>query len=35
MPEHVFFRDRFGVGQKALFCVLKAVALHEPDTGYV
>jgi TBC1 domain family member 10 len=29
LPEHIFFKDRFGVGQKALFCVLKALALHE------
>jgi Rab-GTPase-TBC domain len=29
LPEHIFFKDRFGIGQKALFCVLKALALHE------
>ncbi len=35
MPEHIFFKDRFGTGQKALFCVLKALALHEQETSYV
>lgn len=35
LPQHIFFKDRFGVGQKALFCVLKALALHEQETGYV
>ena len=35
LPQHVFFKDRFGIGQKALFCVLKTLALHEKDTGYV
>jgi hypothetical protein len=34
-PKHVFFKDKFGLGQKALFCVLKALSLAEPDTGYV
>ncbi|CDW71133.1 tbc protein [Stylonychia lemnae] len=34
-PQHVFFKDKFGVGQKALFCVLKALSISEPETGYV
>lgn len=35
MPNHCYFKDRFGVGQKSLFCVLKAVSLLEKDSGYV
>jgi hypothetical protein len=35
MPNHTYFKDKFGVGQKALFCVLKAVSLLEKETGYV
>jgi Rab-GTPase-TBC domain len=35
MPEHIYFKDRYGDGQKALFCVLKCLALHEKDTSYV
>lgn len=31
----MFFKDKFGVGQKSLFCVLKVLALAEPDIGYV
>lgn len=34
-PSHVFFRDKFGLGQKALFFVLKAIAIEEPRSGYV
>lgn len=34
-PKHIFFRERFGVGQKALFCVLKALSIAEPETSYV
>ena len=34
-PHHIYFKDRYGEGQKALFCVLKALALHESETSYV
>lgn len=35
MPNHVYFKEKFGVGQRALFCVLKGVSLVEKETGYV
>ena len=35
MPNHCYFKDKFGVGQKSLFCVLKAVSLLENEAGYV
>lgn len=36
MPEHTYFKEKFGVGQKSLFCVLKAVSLYfEKESGYV
>ena len=35
MPNHCYFKDKFGVGQKSLFCVLKAVSLLEKESGYV
>ncbi len=31
----MYFKEKFGVGQRALFCVLKALALHETETNYV
>lgn len=34
-PQHIFFKDRFGVGQKSLFCVLKALAVQDDKCGYV
>eukprot|EP00347_Sterkiella_histriomuscorum_P014769 403359599 len=33
--DHTFFKDRFGKGQKTLFCVLKALSLHDPEIGYM
>ncbi|CDW90532.1 plant adhesion molecule 1 [Stylonychia lemnae] len=33
--DHVFFRDEFGQGQKTLFCVLKALSIHDQEIGYV
>ena len=32
--SHVFFKDKFGRGQKALFLVLKALALSDSEVGY-
>ena len=34
-PRHVFFKERFGVGQKSLFNVLKAISIQVNDAGYV
>lgn len=33
--EHVYFKDKFGQGQKALFSVLKAMAMHDREVGYM
>lgn len=33
MPNHIMFKDD-GVGQQALFRVLKAYSLHDPELGY-
>lgn len=33
--SHVMFRDRYKGGQRLLFRVLHAIALHYPETGYV
>ena len=35
MPDHSYFKEKFGIGQKSLFCLLKAVALLETETDYV
>jgi predicted phosphohydrolase len=35
MPEHEMFAEQDGPGQRALFGVLKCVALTFPDAGYV
>jgi hypothetical protein len=35
LPDHTFFSDSEGAGQKALFGVLKCVALLNPANGYV
>jgi hypothetical protein len=35
LPEHKFFSEDCGPGQKALFAVLKCLAHMNPDTGYV
>lgn len=35
-PKHIYFRDRFGQGQKSLYNVLKAFSSHyHNETGYV
>ena len=34
-PHHVFFKDRFGKGQKTLFKVLVAISAYFKETGYV
>jgi hypothetical protein len=35
LPKHVFFQEDFGAGQKALFAVLKCLAMQYEDCGYV
>ena len=35
LPHHVYFAESGGTGQKALFAVLKCLALYSPETGYV
>ena len=35
MPNHVYFAEALGSGQKALFAVLKCLALSFPEVGYV
>lgn len=35
LPKHVYFQEDFGVGQKALFAVLKCLAIQYADCGYV
>lgn len=32
--SHVYFKDKFGKGQKALFLVLKALAIYDLEVGY-
>jgi len=34
-PKHIFFKDKFGAGQKTLYNVCKAVANCQEETGYV
>ena len=34
-PTHVFFRQRHGPGQRALFNVLKAYSVYDRKIGYV
>eukprot|EP00011_Vannellida_sp_DIVA3-517-6-12_P005786 CAMPEP_0114628378 /NCGR_PEP_ID=MMETSP0168-20121206/12790_1 /TAXON_ID=95228 ORGANISM="Vannella sp., Strain DIVA3 517/6/12" /NCGR_SAMPLE_ID=MMETSP0168 /ASSEMBLY_ACC=CAM_ASM_000044 /LENGTH=462 /DNA_ID=CAMNT_0001839759 /DNA_START=174 /DNA_END=1562 /DNA_ORIENTATION=- len=33
-PEHVFFQERGGLGQTALYDALKAYSIHNPQVGY-
>ena len=35
LPSHIYFAESQGTGQKALFAVLKCLALWHPSTGYV
>ena len=35
LPQHIFFAESQGTGQKALFAVLKCLALYFPSSGYV
>jgi len=35
LPTHHYFAENNGTGQKALFAVLKCLALHSPECGYV
>ena len=35
LPKHIFFAESQGTGQKALFAVLKCLALYFPSSGYV
>ncbi|EGC35256.1 hypothetical protein DICPUDRAFT_152459 [Dictyostelium purpureum] len=32
--NHIFFRERYGIGQVSLFNVLKAYSIHDRDIGY-
>lgn len=34
-PSHVFFQQRHGPGQRALYNVLKAYSVYDRDVGYV
>lgn len=34
-PKHIFFYEKFGIGQTTLFNVLKALSIQHEDTGYV
>ena len=33
-PEHDFFKKKDGVGQEALFNVMKAYSIHDREVGY-
>ena len=33
-PEHEFFKKKDGVGQEALFNVMKAYSIHDREVGY-
>ncbi len=33
-PEHDFFKKKDGVGQEALFNVMKAYSVHDREVGY-
>jgi ecotropic viral integration site 5 protein len=33
-PYHIFYRDRYGMGQVSLFNVLKAYSVYDPEVGY-
>lgn len=33
-PEHDFFKEKDGLGQEALFNVMKAYSLHDREVGY-
>merc|ERR1712106_415576 len=33
-PEHDFFKKKYGVGQEALFNVMKAYSIHDREVGY-
>ena len=33
-PEHNFFQDKNGLGQKGLFNVMKAYSSYDPSVGY-
>lgn len=35
LPQHIYFAENQGTGQKALFAVLKCLALYYPTSGYV
>jgi len=35
LPQHIYFAESHGTDQKALFAVLKCLALYFPSTGYV
>jgi len=35
LPSHIYFAESHGTGQKALFAVLKCLAIQFPETGYV
>ena len=35
LPQHIYFQEDLGTGQKALFAVLKCLSLQFPETGYV
>ena len=34
-PKHLLFKEKYGVGQKSLYNVCKALANYQSDTGYV
>jgi hypothetical protein len=34
-PKHTFFKEKYGLGQRSLFNVLRAYAKFNPATGYV
>ena len=33
-PEHDFFKKKDGIGQEALFNVMKAYSIHDREVGY-
>ena len=35
LPQHIYFAENHGEGQKALFAVLKCLAMYFPSSGYV
>jgi Rab-GTPase-TBC domain len=35
ISEHIFFRQRYGAGQRLLFQVLHCISVKFPGTGYV